>query len=145
MIEQMVKLQYIDGAEVPHIPTRKTPLAVAVYAPLDRCPVAPDVVVVRGDARQTMLLAEAARTAGVADGGAAMGRPACAMLPAAIDTGRAHMSLGCIGNRVYTGLGDGELYWSIPGARLAAIAEKLAAIVGANRALAEMHAARARA
>ena len=52
--------------EVPQIPTRKTPLRVAVYAPLAAAPVPPDVVLVRGNARQLMLLAEAAQAAGVA-------------------------------------------------------------------------------
>jgi len=41
--------------------------------------VPPDVVLVRGNARQLMLPAEAAQAAGVAGTGAAMGRPTCAV------------------------------------------------------------------
>ena len=48
----------------------------------------PDVVLVHGNARQLMLLAEAAQAAGVAGGGAAMGRPTCAVLPEAINSAR---------------------------------------------------------
>ncbi len=59
LVQTMVGLSYLKMEEVPQIPTRKTPLEVAVYAPLDRAPVAPDVVLVRGNARQLMLLAEA--------------------------------------------------------------------------------------
>jgi len=40
----MVGLSYLKAEEVPRIPTRKTPLRIAVYAPLDRAPVPPDVV-----------------------------------------------------------------------------------------------------
>jgi hypothetical protein len=35
LIETMAGLKYLQMAEVPEIPTRKTPLQVAVYAPLD--------------------------------------------------------------------------------------------------------------
>ena len=41
----------------------------------------PDVVVFRGNARQIMLLSEAARAAGVFEEATTMGRPACAILP----------------------------------------------------------------
>jgi hypothetical protein len=56
--------------DMPQIPTRLTALQVAVYAPLAAAPVPPDVVLVRGNARQVMLLAEAAQAAGAADTGA---------------------------------------------------------------------------
>ena len=56
--------------DVPQIPTRTTALQVAVYAPLAAAPVPPDVVLVHGNARQVMLLAEAAQAAGAAGTGA---------------------------------------------------------------------------
>ena len=48
-------------------------------------------------------------------------------------------SLGCIGNRVYTGLGDDEFYTAIPGPKLAPLLDKLATIVTANRELEGYH------
>src|SRR4030095_9472603 len=51
-----------DGAPAP--PGRPEPLRVAVYAPLAQAPVPPDVVLVRGRARQIMLVVEAALAAG---------------------------------------------------------------------------------
>ena len=56
--------------DVPQIPTRTTALQVAVYAPLAAAPVPPDVVLVHGNARQVMLLAEPAQAAGAANTGA---------------------------------------------------------------------------
>ena len=56
--------------DMPQIPTRTTALQVAVYAPLAAAPVPPDVVLVRGNARQVMRLAEAAQAAGAPDTGA---------------------------------------------------------------------------
>lgn len=139
MIRTMVGLEYVAAEEVAHIPTRRERFGVAVYAPLAQTPVDPDVVMVRGKARQIMLLAEAAQAAGIAAEGSVMGRPACALLPATLGTGRAHTSLGCIGNRVYTGLLDEELYYALPGAKLADVVGKLAKIMAANRALEKFH------
>lgn len=45
------------------------------------------------------------------------------------------MSLGCIGNRVYTGLGEDEMYFVLRGKDVAAVAEALTTITSANSAL----------
>ncbi len=139
LVQTMVGLSYLKMEDVPQIPTRRTPLQVAVYAPLARAPVPPDVVLVRGNARQLMLLAEAAQAAGVAGAGPAMGRPTCAVLPEAINSERTAASLGCAGNRVYTGADETEAYFAIPGPHLGAVEEKLAVIVRANRELEKFH------
>jgi uncharacterized protein (DUF169 family) len=85
-----------------------------------------------------MLLAEAAHAAGV---GAEpqMGRPTCAAIPAAVQSGHSVASLGCIGNRVYTELADDQLYMALPGRQVSAVTEKLAAIVHANAVLERYH------
>jgi uncharacterized protein (DUF169 family) len=143
LLQTMVGLEYLKMEEVPGIPTRAEPLAVAVYAPLDRAPLSPDVIMVRGAARQLMMLAEAAQAAGVAGSTPAMGRPTCAVIPEAINSARTSASFGCIGNRVYTGLGDEEAYFAIPGSALAAIEDRLQVLVRANRELEKFHRARA--
>jgi uncharacterized protein (DUF169 family) len=145
LIETMVGLQYLRMEDVPQIPTRRTPLQVAVYAPLASTPGSPDVVLVRGNAQQLMLLTEAAQAAGVAGAGPAMGRPTCAVLPEAINSDRTAASFGCVGNRVYTGASADEAYFAIPGSQLRAVEERLAVIVRANQELEKFHRARARA
>ncbi len=138
LIETMVGLSYLKMEDVPQIPTRKTPLHVAVYAPLAAAPVPPDVVLVRGNAHQLMLLAEAAQAAGVAGTGATMGRPTCAVLPEAINSARTAASFGCIGNRVYTGADDTRPTSPfLAGNR--AVEESLAVIVRANQELEKFH------
>jgi uncharacterized protein (DUF169 family) len=139
LLQTMAGLSYLKMEEVPAIPVRSTPMRVAVYAPLAESPVPPDVVLVRGNARQLMLLAEAAQAAGVAGIGATMGRPTCAVLPAAINSQHTASSFGCAGNRVYTGAGDNDAYFAIPGAALDAVEESLQTIVKANDALEEFH------
>jgi uncharacterized protein (DUF169 family) len=143
LVETMVGLKYLKLEEVPEIPTRSTPMMVAVYAPLAEAPMPPDVVLVRGHARQLMLLAEAAQAAGVAAAGATMGRPTCAVIPQAINSTKTAASFGCVGNRVYTGADETEAYFAIPGSQLERIEDHLAMIVHANQELEKFHRARA--
>jgi uncharacterized protein (DUF169 family) len=142
VVGTMLGLGYLRAEEVPAIPRRQEPFAVAVYRPLADAPAEPDVVLVRGNARQVMLLAEAAQAAGAAGESSMMGRPTCAVVPEVMQNRRAAASLGCIGNRVYTGLGDDELYFALPGRQLRAVVEKLASIAHANQELEKYHRAR---
>jgi uncharacterized protein (DUF169 family) len=142
VIKTMIDLGYLRSEEVPGIPRRPGPFGVAVYAPLAETPLEPDVVLVRGNAKQVMLLAEAADAAGVGAASGLMGRPTCAAIPEALRARRPVASLGCIGNRVYNDLADDELYFALPGEHVGAVAEKLAALVRANQALQEYHRAR---
>ncbi len=142
LIQTMVGMQYIKMEEIPMIPRRKSPLRVAIYAPLVDATFTPDVVLVRGTVKQLMLLAEAAQAAGVAGGGATMGRPTCAVLPESLQSGKTATSFGCVGNRVYTGLGDDEGYYAIPGEKVAEVASRLEVITEANRQLEQFHRAR---
>jgi uncharacterized protein (DUF169 family) len=138
----MVGLSYINMDEVPGIPRREEPFQVAVYAPLIHASFEPDVVLIRGNARQMMLLVEAAHAANVACDTSMVGRPTCAAIPAVMRSGRTATNLGCIGNRVYTELADDELYFAVAGPKLGAVVEKLDVIVQANRELQKFHQAR---
>jgi uncharacterized protein (DUF169 family) len=139
----MIELQYLRRDEVAGIPHRQEPLQVAAYAPLETATFTPDVVIFRGNARQIMLLSEAARAARAFETGTAMGRPACAMLPQALGSTAAVASIGCIGNRVYTGLGDDELYLAVPASALDETLGQLDTILSANAELEKFHRQRA--
>lgn len=143
LIGTMIELRYLRREEIPEIPHRSQPLAIAAYSPLARATFPPDVVVFRGNARQVMLLAEAARAAGAFDAGSTMGRPACAAIPHALHLGVGIASLGCIGNRVYTGLEDDELYLAIPAGALDRTLENVEPIFTANETLETYHRQRA--
>jgi uncharacterized protein (DUF169 family) len=143
LIHTMVSLSYIKLEEVASIPSRATPLRVALYAPLSSASFMPDVVLMRGNARHLMLITEAARLAGVAGVGPAMGRPTCAVVPAAINSQSVAVSSGCVGNRVYTGATENESYVAIPGVHLDLIVESLRTILKANDALEQFHRERA--
>ena len=139
LVGTMIELKYLKSEEVPQLPHRTTAMQFAAYAPLGGATFSPDVVIFRGKARSIMLLTEAARTAGAFDSGAVMGRPACAMIPQALEARNGVASVGCIGNRVYTGLGDDELYFTIPGPRIGDVVERLETVVHANRELEKYH------
>jgi uncharacterized protein (DUF169 family) len=143
LVGTMIELQYIRPDEVPRIPHRPQPLRIAAYAPLMGAPFDPDVVIFRGNARQIMLLTEAARAAGAFDDGTVMGRPACAALPQALASRASVASVGCIGNRIYTGLGDDELYLAVPGKAVEQVLAELPTITTANAELETFHRARA--
>ena len=140
----MTGLGYVRQEEVPGIPRLpRTPGAV-IYAPLADAPAPPDVVLVAGRPGRLMLLQEAALRAQVGLPVGFLGRPTCMALPAALASGVV-ASTGCIGNRVYTDLGDDELYVALPGKALAAVSEALGTITAANATLADYHRERRRA
>jgi uncharacterized protein (DUF169 family) len=65
------------------------------------------------------------------------------MLPQSIGSSSGITSVGCIGNRVYTGLGDDELYVTVPGRFVERLLAELDVIVAANTALEKFHRERA--
>jgi uncharacterized protein (DUF169 family) len=70
----------------------------------------------------------------------AMGRPACAIVPQAYNTGRAALSLGCCGARAYLDeLTDDVALWAIPGSKLELYVERIAALAQANAVLTTFH------
>jgi len=142
MLEMMQALDYLQPAAAEQIPRWQQPWAAVVYAPVEHATGTPDVVIHLGQARQMMLLVEAVQRAGVPLLPLA-GRPACAMVPAVAQSGSAVSNLGCIGNRVYTELGDDEFYVAIPGGRLTEVAQALPQTCHANRELETYHRGRA--
>jgi uncharacterized protein (DUF169 family) len=135
-LKMMFELNYVQPEEVARIPRlAKAPVAIA-YAPLGDAPFNPDVVLISCKPSAAMLLNEAANRAGVTSGPPALGRPTCMALPASLQHG-AILSLGCIGNRVYTGLAEDEMYVVLRGRDVANVVAALAAIVSANAALSD--------
>jgi uncharacterized protein (DUF169 family) len=134
----MVGAGYLRMQEVPGIPRLPETPGSVVYAPLGATPVEPSVVIFSGRPARLMLLGEAALRAGVAAQAPLLARPTCMALPAALAQGMV-TSTGCIGNRVYTDLGDDELYAVVAGRDVARLADEVATIAAANAQLADYH------
>jgi uncharacterized protein (DUF169 family) len=134
----MTGIGYIRMDEVPGIPRLPATPKHVVYSPLGDSPVAPDVVIVVGRPGRVMLLQEAALHAGASARVPLAGRPTCMAIPIAA-AGGVIVSSACVGNRVYTDIGEDELYVAIPGKDLVKIVEALRTIVAANATLANYH------
>jgi hypothetical protein len=132
-------LGYVREQDIAMIPVLKARFSHVVYGPLAAIPLAPDVVLLFGKADQMLILSEASQQveAGLPP---AMGRPACAIVPQAMNTTRAALSLGCCGARAYLdALTDDVALWAIPGSKLDVYAERIAALAKANAILTTFH------
>jgi uncharacterized protein (DUF169 family) len=138
MLGLMASLGYVSMDEVPGIPRWPTTPAAVVYARLGETPEAPDVILFACRPSAAMYLGEAASAVGAASTLPPLPRPTCMAIPAAA-AGGATMSFGCIGNRIYTGLGDDHLYVMVRGADAERIAGALDRILSANAQLTTFH------
>ena len=138
MLGLMADLGYVKMDEVPGIPRWPRSPAAVLYARLGETPREPDVVIFACRPTAAMYLGEAARTIGAASTMPPLPRPTCMAIPAAA-AGGATMSLGCIGNRIYTGLGDDHVYLMVRGADTEAISGALDRILEANDRLTTFH------
>ncbi len=132
----MVQHRYLDPAEVPGIPTLEPRDNVIAYAPVEVGAFEPTVVLVAARPAQAMLLYEAALKAGAGNALLnVLGRPGCGVVPLALNGRTTALSLGCMGNRTFTGLPDEELYIAVPGAKWQSVTEHLRETIGANDAM----------
>jgi uncharacterized protein (DUF169 family) len=138
-------LTYVRDGELKTIPVLASRPKYVIYGPLSEIPVNPDVVLLFVRADQTLILSEASQQL---ENGLppAMGRPACAIIPQACNTGRSALSLGCCGARAYLDiLSDDIALYAIPGGTIGAFAERVAALSRANETLTKFHQIRRRA
>lgn len=130
----MVESGYLQRWEVPAIPRLEKASGVVVYGLAERGDFEPDIVLLVANPRQAMLVYEACLKAGAGDAVSnLMGRPSCAVLPLTLKGGRAALSLGCAGNRLYAELADDELYVAIPGDRWTSFKFCLQEVARANQ------------
>lgn len=134
----MSDIGYIRMEEIPDVFQLETVPQVVLYAPLGDTPLPPSVVIVAGKPGRVMMLSEAAARAGASSSLPLLGRPTCMAIPASLAHGSV-LSAGCIGNRVYTGIGEDELYVVLRGADLDRIAAEIGTIQSANQTLTGYH------
>lgn len=138
-LKVFAQLTYVRDEDVAAIPVLASKPKHVIYGPLAEIPMSPDVVLLFVRADQTLILSEASQQL---EGGLppAMGRPACAVIPQALNSGRTALSLGCCGARAYLDvLSDDVALYAVPGAALSAFAERVAALSKANGILSKFH------
>ncbi len=137
-------LGYVTPQDLPLIPVLGTQPKHVIYAPLAQSPLEPDVVLLVVDASQALIVSEAVQQV-EQQNAPAMGRPACAVIPQVMNTGRAALSLGCCGARAYLDVLTNDVaLFALPGAKLSAYVERITALAQANFVLAKFHQLRRR-
>jgi hypothetical protein len=132
-------LGYVRPEDSPQIPVLREEAKYVVYAPLASTPLPPAAVLLFANSRQGLAITEAVQQVepGVPP---ALGRPACAVIPQAVNTGKPALSLGCCGARAYLDvLTDDFALWALPGARIADYAGRIKVLADANNILTKFH------
>jgi Uncharacterised ArCR, COG2043 len=99
-LEIFRELGYVRPQDLALVPVLHLQPKYIVYGPLAQSLLAPDIVILFVDAKQTLLLCEATQQV-EQQNSPAMGRPACAVIAQVMNTGHAALSLGCCGARAY--------------------------------------------
>ena len=115
---------------VPLIPVVKEKYKNIIYGPLADTPVNPDVVFLRINARQAMILSDAV------PGLKFEGKPQCHIIPMAKEHNAVAVSVGCMLSRVRTGMSNNEMTCAIPSARLGEVVHLLKTTAVADNAVA---------
>jgi uncharacterized protein (DUF169 family) len=132
-------LSYVRPEDVPGIPVLQAEAKYVVYAPLATTPLPPSAVLLFANSRQSLAITEAVQQVepGVPP---ALGRPACAVIPQVVNSGRPALSLGCCGARAYLDvLTEDFALWALPGARIGEYAERIKVLADANNLLTKFH------
>lgn len=133
------ELSYVREEDIALIPVLQSQAEYVIYSPLADTRLSPEVVILFVNANQTLILAEATQQV-ENQSPPAMGRPACAVVPQVMNTGRAALSLGCCGARAYLDvLTDTVAIFAMPGAKLEAYAKRIKALTTANAILSKFH------
>lgn len=137
-------LGYVRPEDMPLIPVLNRSPKVVLYGPLASIPTPPDVVLLFVKSDQALILSEASQQL-ENNPTPALGRPACGVVPQALNTGRAALSLGCCGARAYLDLLSPDIaLYAIPASKLEAFVERVVILSKANDILTSFHSIRRR-
>jgi uncharacterized protein (DUF169 family) len=105
---------------VPQIPVVSEKPAAVTYGPLAETPTDPDVVLLRVNGKQLMVLSDAM------PGLRIEGKPQCHIVAVAKEQGEIAASVGCALSRARTGMSAHEMTCAIPAAQLAGVVDAIA-------------------
>jgi len=111
---------------VPQIPTVQTRPGSVTYGPLAATPVDPDVVLLRLNGKQLMVLTDALPGLRIES------KPQCHVVAVAKEAGEVAASVGCALSRVRTGMAATDMTCAIPGYRLAEVVDAVVSTAAAD-------------
>ena len=115
---------------VPRIPVVKERSNFITYGPLREATVDPDVVLLRLNGKQTMILHDAVPELRFE------GKPQCHIIAIAKELDQVAVSVGCMLSRVRTGMSSNEMTVAIPGRRLGEVVARLGRTCAADNQVA---------
>lgn len=118
-VAELLGSEWVDMDSVLKIPTVTTSPGAVTYGPLRETAVDPDVVLIRVNAYQMMVLGDALPDLQVE------GKPQCQIIALAKEQSKVAASIGCALSRVRTGMGPEEMTCAIPAQHLADVVDGL--------------------
>lgn len=116
-IAALLESGWVNDSVVGQIPAISTRAKAISYGPLADAAFVPDVVLLRVNGRQLMVLSDAVPQLRIE------GKPQCHIVALAKEYNQVAASVGCALSRARTGMGADEMTVAIPGPRLAAVVE----------------------
>ena len=111
-VAALVDSGWVTMDMVPDIPVIADRPEVVTYGPLAEAPVEPDVVMIRVNAKQLMVLSDAL------PGLRIDGKPQCHIVAVAKQQGKVAVSVGCVLSRTRTAMSKTDMMCAIPASRL---------------------------
>jgi uncharacterized protein (DUF169 family) len=137
-VAALVENEWVSPEVLPGIPTVNARPHSIIYGPLSDTPVDPDVVFLRLNAKQLMVLHDAWPSLRVE------GKPQCHIIAIAKEQGEVAASVGCMLSRARTGMPASEMTCAIPATSVAALVERLRGVREADDRVARYAAADAK-
>jgi len=131
----LVDAGWVTPEVFPHIPVVTTRPDAITYGPFADATSAPDVVLVRTNARGVMTIGDAVPDLVIE------GKPQCHIVAIAKEQNRPAASVGCALSRARTGMGADEMTCALPGTRVAEIVEAIEHAAGVDATVARYAAA----
>ena len=129
-VATMLEVGWVTMDIVPQIPVVTTSPGAVTYGPLTDTPVDPDVVFLRLNAKQLMVLSDAIPELRIE------GKPQCHIVAVAKEQGEVAASVGCAASRTRTGMPATEMTCAIPANRLPEILDAIETNAAADAAVA---------
>ena len=129
-VQGLLESEWVTPSEAMALPVIQERPQAITYGPAAQSTLSPDVIFLRINAQQAMVLQDAFGQLPV------VGKPQCHIIPMAKEQGEVVMSTGCSLSRVRTGMSPQEMTCAIPADRLAETVNKLDARKAANAAVA---------
>jgi uncharacterized protein (DUF169 family) len=129
-VAALLESGWVTMEMVPDIPVVTTRPGAVTYGPLASTPLDPDVVLIRLNGKQLMVLSDALPALRVE------GKPQCHIVAVAKEQGEVAVSVGCMLSRTRTGMPSEEMTCAIPAGRLAEVVARVQATAAVDAVVA---------